>query len=199
MESVYLKWEDLFFCKYMTVRKADTIWVMNNVTKKSYFYIFFEKLLEQVKWNWMGLENVEICLVSKNLHFWCQQYESCVRQCVRNSGSGLPHINHKFKKWWWRHNFLTRCHCQFFWRCCVSLITFCYWVTLHVNIIIFFKYMISLNQCYKSTKSVRNTKLNRSYMQIIFNDIFCLHLKISQTKPFKIIELTEQDSAKQFR
>ena len=59
--------------------------------------------------------------------------------------------------------------------------------------------MISLNQCYKSTKSVRNTKLNRSYMQIIFNDIFCLHLKISQTKPFKIIELTEQGSAKQFR
>ena len=76
-------------------------------------------------------------------------------------------------------------------------------VTLHAcQYHYFFKYMISLNQCYKSTKSVRNTKLNRSYMQIIFNDIFCLHFQIceiSQMKPPKIIESTDQDSAKQFR
>ena len=39
-------------------------------------------------------------------------------------------------------------------------------------------------------------------MQIIFNDIFCLHFQIceiSQMKPPKIIESTDQDSAKQFR
>ena len=50
-----------FFCMYVAVKKADAIGVMNEVTKKTWFYIIFGKLLEQGEQvKWMGLENFDI-------------------------------------------------------------------------------------------------------------------------------------------
>ena len=44
-------------------------------------------------------------------------------------------IGRKSEKWQWPHNLSTWRHCQFFWRCLVSLVDFSYWSKFHVNII----------------------------------------------------------------
>ena len=59
------------------------------------------------------------------------------RPSLWNSVSGLLQVDHKSKKWQWRHNFPTWNHRQFeFFLCCrVSLVKFSYWSKIHVNII----------------------------------------------------------------
>ena len=52
----------------------------------------------------------------------------------------IAQIDWNLEKWQWCHNFLTWCHCQFFFFDAVlfllsSLVTYIYWSQFHVNII----------------------------------------------------------------
>ena len=47
--------------------------------------------------------------------------------------SGWLQINLKSEKSHWHHNLLTWHHYKFFWRCCVSIVKFSYWLKFHVD------------------------------------------------------------------